>query len=603
MVDGVEKLSLSTNSSSAIAPSTSPLTDYVSIAALISSLPIKLQELNHQIQIASVATSLTSDGTLNLTSALGIIILKLTPSNADSKQTTEQLITGLMNTERALTLIIQPGNPPEQATLVLPTTNASSSFNTPSSSSLTSPLMTEKPALPLRVGDILTAIILPPAPSSPIATSLLNSMAGLDALKTPLESNEELSLLALKGAASTDISTLRSFSTVISSQTIPQEYSLQEASVLQVQTPNVLGDMSLKNDIPLDPARNMPLSPFLDFPSEPSALSESMALESPIHSASSTTSFLANPSMAGAQLVIKVNDILVPGASPTSLAPNTRQIVATISNVTPAGATILTANNLTLYIKQPVNVSVGSTLLLTLETDKASPSTLLPSRETNNFTVLSEILSALSQIDTQLASQVMATRIPVANNTLASTLLYMMGAYNKPNGLKQWLGDEAVNTLNNSGKSFLIDKLEKALANAVQEVRDTTVGEWKSYSFPIQTNNMFQSFNLYVHQDPQHPFHKPIHNQSGSGYMRFLIDMNMSKLGAVQVDGFIQPKKLDMIVRSEEMLPLGLHQDLRDTYIKMLGGINYIGSLNFQIGRQHWVNIVPPLHKTAVTTS
>jgi hypothetical protein len=84
--------------------------------------------------------------------------------------------------------------------------------------------------------------------------------------------------------------------------------------------------------------------------------------------------------------------------------------------------------------------------------------------------------------------------------------------------------------------------------------------------------------------------------------MRFLIDVRMSRLGPMQLDGFLRSRQLDIIVRSENPLPPWLNEDLRRTYTKTMEAIGYVGGLNFQNGRQGWLNVQQPAAGKAITT-
>jgi hypothetical protein len=76
----------------------------------------------------------------------------------------------------------------------------------------------------------------------------------------------------------------------------------------------------------------------------------------------------------------------------------------------------------------------------------------------------------------------------------------------------------------------------------------------------------------------------------------------MSRLGALQLDGFVRKKQLDMIVRSEQALPAGLDRELKLSYIDVLSAVDYAGTISFQTGRQQWVNIQNPGAAKAVVT-
>ena len=141
-----------------------------------------------------------------------------------------------------------------------------------------------------------------------------------------------------------------------------------------------------------------------------------------------------------------------------------------------------------------------------------------------------------------------------------------------------------------AGKSELMARLAGDMSESGHIVRDNVVGEWRAYPLPLHAEGHLQMLNLYVHRDPRQS-ERGSGNAPGSGSVRFVIDMRMSRLGAMQLDGLVQPKKLDMIVRSEHTLPPGLPNELRSSYSRTLDALGYTGGLSFQLGRHHWLVI------------
>ena len=136
-------------------------------------------------------------------------------------------------------------------------------------------------------------------------------------------------------------------------------------------------------------------------------------------------------------------------------------------------------------------------------------------------------------------------------------------------------------------------------------MRDNLVGEWRSYPVPLHDNGQLAILHFYVHGDGKHRDKQPndaAENTGGPKQMRFLIDVRMSQLGAMQLDGFLKPRQLDIIVRSENPLPPWLNEQLRATYTHTLNALGYNGGLIFQSGRQGWLNIQKPAAGTAVVT-
>ena len=268
------------------------------------------------------------------------------------------------------------------------------------------------------------------------------------------------------------------------------------------------------------------------------------------------------------------------------LAPN--QIVATVSGFGSNGQLLLKAGDTTLFVKAQAGATLGTQLVVTVEAAKPAPLLPLPVHEAANFPALPQVMAALAQLDPQIAQQLMSTRLPQPTAALPGALLFLFSAF-KQGDVRGWLGNEATDHLMRAEKMEILKSLSQELSGAGQPAQDAVVGEWKSYPLPLYAQQQFQALTLYVHHEQDGQKGQTGGNGADKGKVRFLIDMKLSKLGSMQIDGFVQSKKLDMILRSETTLPAGLPNDLRCAYIKAVEAVGYAGSLHFQVGRKHWM--------------
>ncbi len=551
------------------------------VEATVSNVPDKIQQLVRQIQVNATISQLPGDGTITLNSIIGSLTILL-PQLVDAQQQKllQQLLTFLQN-QKPITLVIQPGNPPTQAFLLLPTTSgAPQPANAAETNTLLQAAIQQRP--PLAVGNTLPAIVLPSNIVLPTNTA---------AAQQPSVLAPPLNAPSIPGAL-----------TLIPAQDIIPEL-----------LPNLIaGDLTAKAQIKTDQSLLQTQGQILSNTPPPQNIAATTVSSRIIP----TTAVNIGPAPAAAllqpgnEVSLRIDAVIPPpitatATAATSVAPNLptpgpNQIIATVTGNGPNGQVILQAGDTTLYVKQSANAPVGTNLLVTVE--QAKTATLLPLAipDTPNFAALQQVLTTLAQIDPQLAQQVIANHIPQPTAGLPGALLFFMSAF-KQGDVRNWLGADAVDALTRAGKFELLAKLTQELTNTGQTAQDAVVGEWRSYPIPLQANNQFQIVNFYVHGQGERDAGK---NAAGAraAHTRFLIDVRMSKLGAMQLDGFVQPKKLDMIVRSENILPEGLHRNLRETYTRALTGIDYAGSLNFQVGRQHWLIIQKAAHKAAITT-
>ena len=272
-------------------------------------------------------------------------------------------------------------------------------------------------------------------------------------------------------------------------------------------------------------------------------------------------------------------------AQPPTLAPN--QIVATVSGTGTDGQLILKAGDATLFVKAQISAPAGTSVIVSVNEVKNSSLVTLPPSEEPAFPSLPHVLAALEQVSPRVLQNVMLNFLPRPTDALPGALLFLLSAFKQGN-VRDWLGDNTVDILANAGKSDVVRRLSRELSDAGQPAQDAVVGEWRTYPIPLYAGQQFQSLTLYVHSDRDARKDKS-QNTARDGKIRFVIDMRMSKLGAMQIDGFVQKKKLDMILRSENVLPEGLHMELRRGYIKALDAVGYMGTLNFQVGRHHWM--------------
>lgn len=302
----------------------------------------------------------------------------------------------------------------------------------------------------------------------------------------------------------------------------------------------------------------------------------------------------------GKEVVVRVETVALP-SSPAPAPTASNQIAATVVGNGTNGQLILKAGDATLYVRAPAEAPIGTNLLVTLEAPKpANIAVLPPPPDAQSFASLQETVNALAQISPQLAQQFIETHIPQPNAQLSGPLLFFLSAL-KQGDVKGWLGGDAMDSLTKAGKLELLARLLRDMGETTQTQRDPTVGEWKTYPIPMHNNGQLQTLTLHVHADGQKSSSEGAEGVA-SRQTRFLIDVNMSRLGLMQLDGLVRPKKLDMIVRSQSILPPGLPQDLRSTYLRTLEAMGYTGGLSFQTGRQHWITPRKETPQSAMVT-
>jgi len=83
-----------------------------------------------------------------------------------------------------------------------------------------------------------------------------------------------------------------------------------------------------------------------------------------------------------------------------------------------------------------------------------------------------------------------------------------------------------------------------------------------------------------VRRDPP----KDATDPNAVGSIHFLLDVELSRLGPLQLDGLIRGKRLDLMLRSQRPLDAPMRQELNEIFQNAQQATGYAGQLFFQAG-------------------
>jgi hypothetical protein len=139
----------------------------------------------------------------------------------------------------------------------------------------------------------------------------------------------------------------------------------------------------------------------------------------------------------------------------------------------------------------------------------------------------------------------------------------------------------------------VLGKVDDELKTASAELaRSSAAGDWRSQGIPFNNGGAIVPIQLYVHQT------KPDDEGDGKGQAgkaptRFLLDLELSALGRIQLDGLAQPPRFDVILRTPQALPDTVRNDLRLLFTDVTSARGLTGSVAFQVA--------PPIVPTGAT--
>lgn len=276
------------------------------------------------------------------------------------------------------------------------------------------------------------------------------------------------------------------------------------------------------------------------------------------------------------------------------------EVIATYGGKTPNAQPVVTIGERSFVLQQNLELPIGSRLIVAFQpADGFQYGLMNKSADDSLSTTLQQVIAALQVREPTIAQQLLQ-KIPNPQQNLPATLLFFMNALQQGN-LSSYIGDRTITGLRSLGRSDLINRLQEESRQTETRMIDPAVGEWRSIQIPLHYFGQFQPMHLFVHYDQQRQQQQADADQRNITRTRFLINFSLTHFGTMQLDGLAQPKQLDLVIRSEQILPSALMSDVKTTYLTMMEAIGFTGGLKFSNDKTGWIS--PHNHATHATFS
>ncbi|MDE1153875.1 MAG: hypothetical protein PW788_15185 [Micavibrio sp.] len=309
---------------------------------------------------------------------------------------------------------------------------------------------------------------------------------------------------------------------------------------------------------------------------------------------------------------LKIVSILPPGANapalpvPAAAEGETPVMQATVESITKSGFPVLRAGDEVFVLKNTGPIAVGSTVTfdaLALSgrdmMDALHPATGAgtPGKADNFLPLLSDDWPALQEslqtLNAAGADAAMRNTLPTPGARMVPTTLFFLAAL-RMGDIQAWLGESALQGLKQSGKQALVDRLTGDFGRIAAQSKETVSGDWRGISLPLLHDDQISQMQLFLRR------HMPDDKDADKGTedrgvtTRFLLNLHMSRMGDMQLDGLMHKKRFDLILRTADALPFNMRQDLMQGFAKGLAESGTEGGMSFQTKSQGWVTIDLP---------
>ncbi len=199
--------------------------------------------------------------------------------------------------------------------------------------------------------------------------------------------------------------------------------------------------------------------------------------------------------------------------------------------------------------------------------------------------LVDEMIEAVAAAD-PAAAKALAPRVSAPGARLSSGLLFFLSALRMQNP-RAWIGEQTARALEAKGKGNLLARLKEEFTRLGRFSADTPGADWRPFLIPLQTEQGTQAIALLTR--PHHEEGDSASPDDGGGddedltdNQRFLLEVKLSAIGPVQLDGLMRPERLDMVVRAGDLLTAAMRDDLRNIFESATGAAGLKGALSFE---------------------
>lgn len=222
-----------------------------------------------------------------------------------------------------------------------------------------------------------------------------------------------------------------------------------------------------------------------------------------------------------------------------------------------------------------------------LATQPLPPFTAAPGAPPASLPSLPDALTALAQGDPGTARQITQTVLPQANAGMGAAVLFFLSAL-RGGDLRGWLGDRAVKAMEAAGKGDAVGRLSGEFSGLSRQAADTPAGDWRQVAIPIVADGQVSELRLATrHQQEDGAGEDEL---EGEGH-RFVLDMETSRFGPVQLDGLIRQQAIRLVVRTGGTLPGEVRHGIAQVFTDAVQAIGHDGALTFQTGTEAWLQL------------
>lgn len=164
---------------------------------------------------------------------------------------------------------------------------------------------------------------------------------------------------------------------------------------------------------------------------------------------------------------------------------------------------------------------------------------------------------------------------------------------------KALIRDSALQTVQQAGGQELLARIAQELQQAsggwqrsgelgsAQQQQTAAASDWRSLSLPLLPDGQVSRLAVHTRREGEEGSQG---QQNGSrNTQRFVVEVELSRLGPMVLDGLIARERFTLTVRSQRSLPITLRQEVTQVFADSIDAIGWKGQISFTSAAELWL--------------
>jgi hypothetical protein len=299
----------------------------------------------------------------------------------------------------------------------------------------------------------------------------------------------------------------------------------------------------------------------------------------------------------------------LPLAIPASAAGAQHVMAGRIIGYTPSGNAVLHSPMGAIVLQGALSPPIGTELAVAVEPVLPMPGAALPAGSLSlpqlllsvarGWPSLAEAIGLLRQNAGDADTLAALSRLPQAGPKLAAGIVAAMQAI-RANDAEALLGALVAARSGSVARDETARKVRQEFGQVATLSQDRPGIDWRCCFIPILDDGTIRQINLFYRRDRRKDRKDAKDEKAGT---RFVVEVDMSRMGPFQFDGLVREKQFDLMVRSHVALPQKFRRDITDLFHEALTLGDYRGGLVFQKVKEFPVSPLEEIEKSATRVS